>query len=452
MSKKIILTIMTVLLVCAGLAQAKSQASAPANKPNIQPDAQRPIANKYKNSAALVKAARNNDLEKVKKLLDKGADPNSSAKIKGEKGSKYKWERTPLGFALENNNMEMVETLFDAGADMDSYFWDRKIDLKTPLIYAIETGNEDLAKTLIDKGADINKTTGVGNNALSTAISKNNTKLMSLLLDKGATVTAKALSNADEEQLNLFLGKGIDINTKDKDGTTALLYALEDGNHKKVVLLISRGADIYVVGSEGTALDYATRTNPFHYDWEIMRFLSQKGVKFNKTSQFSGLMTLAIECDKKTILALANAGLKDFNYSYTKSSETRSVLDSAAHCKNGTYELLSSLGADTGEHIAQQRGKSTLEKIDSVVNVVGGVALGAVAARAEQKYTPKTTKTVTTTAVEEGVEAVSNATATTCAEQCRQSAAANAHIHYRGATGTPPYCTCDVCDDRLQKC
>ena len=448
-----ITTLLFALCVAVSMAQAKSQASSPANKPNIQPDAQRPIATRLKNSPALVKAAQANNLEKVKKLLDQGADPNSVAKIKEKKGDKYKFKFKPLEFAVKNNNMEMVETLLDAGADIDSSFMFgvyRGASFPTPLIYAIETGNEDLAKTFIDKGADINKGIG-GDTALSAAISKNNTKLMSLLLDKGATVTAKALSNADEEQLNLFLGKGIDINTKDKDGKTALLYALYDGNHKKVVLLISRGADIYVVGPEGTAIDYAMKNITLDYDGEIVRFLSQKGVKINGSNN-SKLLLVASACDKKTIHALANAGLKDFNYSYTTSGVTRSVLDSAAHCKNGTYELLSYLGADTGEHIAQQRGKSTLEKIDSVVNVVGGAALGAVAVRAEQKYTPKTTKTVTTTVVEEGVEAVSNATATTCAEQCRQSAAANAHIHYRGATGTPPYCTCDVCDDRLQKC
>ena len=448
-----ITTLLFALCVAVSMAQAKSQASAPANKPNIQPDAQRPIATRLKNSPALVKAAQANNLEKVKKLLDQGADPNSVAEIKEKKGDKYKFKFKPLEFAVKNNNMEMVETLLDAGADIDSSFMFgvyRGASFPTPLIYAIETGNEDLAKTFIDKGADINKGIG-GDTALSAAISKNNTKLMSLLLDKGATVTAKALSNADEEQLNLFLGKGIDINTKDKDGKTALLYALYDGNHKKVVLLISRGADIYVVGPEGTAIDYAMKNITLDYDGEIVRFLSQKGVKINGSNN-SKLLLVASACDKKTIHALANAGLKDFNYSYTTSGVTRSVLDSAAHCKNGTYELLSYLGADTGEHIAQQRGKSTLEKIDSVVNVVGGAALGAVAVRAEQKYTPKTTKTVTTTVVEEGVEAVSNATATTCAEQCRQSAAANAHIHYRGATGTPPYCTCDVCDDRLQKC
>ena len=453
-----ITTLLFALCVAVSMAQAKSQASSPANKPNIQPDAQRPIATRLKNSPALVKAAQANNLEKVKKLLEQGADPNSIAKIKEEKGDKYKFEFKPLEFAVKNNNMEMVDTLLDAGADIDSHFAlgsivTGRLFYPTPLIYAIQTGNEDLAKTLIDKGANINKAIWDGSNALSTAISKDDTKLMSLLLNKGAKVTAKGLSSASEEQLNLFLGKGIDINTKDEDGTTALLYALKSGNHKQVVLLISRGADIYVVDLHGdTAIDYAMRNRTTYYDGEIIRFLSQKGVKINGDSN-SKLQLVASSCDKETIRALANAGLKDFNYSYTNSMGTRYALDYAARCKTGTYDLLSSLGAVTGEQIAQQRGKSTLEKIDSVVNVVGGAALGAVAVRAQQIYTPKsTTRTVTTTVVEEGVEAVGNATATTCAEQCRQSAAENAHIHYRGATGTVPYCTCDVCDDRLQKC
>lgn len=59
-----ITTLLFALCVAVSMAQAKSQASSPANKPNIQPDAQRPIATRLKNSPALVKAARDNDLEK----------------------------------------------------------------------------------------------------------------------------------------------------------------------------------------------------------------------------------------------------------------------------------------------------------------------------------------------------------------------------------------------------
>ena len=64
-----ITTLLFALCVAVSMAQAKSQASTP-NKPNIQPDAQRPIATRLKNSPALVKAARDNDLEKAKKLLE----------------------------------------------------------------------------------------------------------------------------------------------------------------------------------------------------------------------------------------------------------------------------------------------------------------------------------------------------------------------------------------------
>jgi ankyrin repeat protein len=45
--------------------------------------------------------------------------------------------------------------------------------------------------------------------------------------------------------VQMLLEKGIDINTRDSQGWTALHLAAERGQHEVVKLLLDRGADVY---------------------------------------------------------------------------------------------------------------------------------------------------------------------------------------------------------------
>jgi ankyrin repeat protein len=60
----------------------------------------------------LIKAAASNNIDEVKRLLDSGANPNSSidsAKL------------TPLHFAAQKNGLEIAMLLLEAGADPFAY-------------------------------------------------------------------------------------------------------------------------------------------------------------------------------------------------------------------------------------------------------------------------------------------------------------------------------------------
>lgn len=62
-------------------------------------------------AVALIDAAKKNDAQKVKSLLEKGADPNATldkAKI------------TPLHFAVQSNALDVVPLLLAAGASLDN--------------------------------------------------------------------------------------------------------------------------------------------------------------------------------------------------------------------------------------------------------------------------------------------------------------------------------------------
>jgi ankyrin repeat protein len=90
-------------------------------------------------------AVKNNDLEKVKVLIEKDA---SLVNIKDEAGN------TPLHHAAIIGSIETIKLLLSKGADINA----RNTQLNTPLHEAIQSKKENISALLIEKGADLNKT------------------------------------------------------------------------------------------------------------------------------------------------------------------------------------------------------------------------------------------------------------------------------------------------------
>ncbi|MFO0967260.1 MAG: ankyrin repeat domain-containing protein [Gemmataceae bacterium] len=97
---------------------------------------------------ALVRAASNTNLARVRELLARGAEPNTPAEF----------GRTPLPVAVRyahNNETDailIVEALLAAGADINA----SPGDCLAPVRYAAIHGYKDLLRFLISKGADPN--------------------------------------------------------------------------------------------------------------------------------------------------------------------------------------------------------------------------------------------------------------------------------------------------------
>ena len=60
------------------------------------------------------------------------------------------------------------------------------------------------------------------------------------------------------EKVKLLVARGAQVNTRDKEGRTALMFAVDRGDVEVVEALLQAGADASVVNQEGaTALMYA---------------------------------------------------------------------------------------------------------------------------------------------------------------------------------------------------
>lgn len=104
----------------------------------------------------------------------------------------------------------------------------------SPLILACYRGNTEVAAYLINNGADLNYNNEMGTPLLA-AVVKNNVAIVKLLLEKNANIEAK-----------------------DANGTTALIYAAMFKNHEICQLLIQAKANYGTKDNRGnSALDYA---------------------------------------------------------------------------------------------------------------------------------------------------------------------------------------------------
>jgi ankyrin repeat protein len=174
--------------------------------------------------APLSLAALYGNPESIKLLLASGAKIN----IRDADGN------TPLHIAVFYRQPENLEEILKANPDIDAV----NTEGYTPLHLAVRRpDNEKAIRLLLQQGADVSITDSTGRNAL--------------LVSVGFRMT---------EYIELLVSKGININSQDDDGNTALHYPLMKVLENKIFLprskeivkiLVERGADPYVRNKEG---------------------------------------------------------------------------------------------------------------------------------------------------------------------------------------------------------
>jgi len=150
------------------------------------------------------------------------------------------------------------------------------------LINAVYGRRASLVIDLISQGVDVNGVNADGDTPLSTAIESGNHKMIQLLLKEGGNVNQKLkqekmnlLMYAINKQgsrssatINTLLKAGIQIDGRDKDGKTALIYAAINDDRNTLRTLIKAGANLKAHDRKSLrALNYAKKhgTNSSSY-------------------------------------------------------------------------------------------------------------------------------------------------------------------------------------------
>jgi Ankyrin repeats (3 copies)/Ankyrin repeat len=125
-------------------------------------------------SRKLIRAVEKGDIERVRKLLEEGADVNKRS---------ASFATNPLGMAAGKGQTEIAALLLDSGADVnskDGIAW-------TALHSAAASGCTETAALLLDRGAPVNARDKYDRTPLSMATEKGHTETVALLMKRGAT-------------------------------------------------------------------------------------------------------------------------------------------------------------------------------------------------------------------------------------------------------------------------
>lgn len=163
-----------------------------------------------------------------------------------------RWGWSALQEAAFYNNTKIASHLLKEGAKID--FKNRSEE--TPLMLAVKSGHLEMVSLLLEKGASV-----------TTADQFGKTVLIYAAMVPIISTTKKA----DKAIVALLLEKNVLINARDSHGQTALMHAAS-GNYADIVkLLLEKGADINLKNNEGkTALDLTLHSTP-KTTYEVLR-------------------------------------------------------------------------------------------------------------------------------------------------------------------------------------
>jgi ankyrin repeat protein len=214
-----------------------------------------------------------NNLEKVRLLIDKGANVNAISKS----------GRTPVRVAAAHSgNVEVVRLLLNKGADLTK----PKEAGAEALVAAASANDAATIKLLLDRGVDADSRDSGGFTALMVAAERRNVEVVKWMLARGANVNAQSNPSAERPVKNgliaigsltplllavaagstdvvrILLDAGANVNEKDVRGMTPLMLAVAtDHPNEKVIQMLLAKKPVMDARSKAneTALDWAAK-------------------------------------------------------------------------------------------------------------------------------------------------------------------------------------------------
>lgn len=159
-------------------------------------------------------------------LIKKGADVNAA----GNDGKR------PLHQAVADME-EVAKALVEAGADINA----QDNDGNTPLMYACMKAKEETVLWLLKAGADYKIQNNEGRTAADIAVKRGYSRALELM---GADTLLQACKNNQKQSVQVILKRGgIDVNERDEECGTPLIYACQNNALEIVKMLLDNGAD-----------------------------------------------------------------------------------------------------------------------------------------------------------------------------------------------------------------
>lgn len=223
-------------------------------------------------------AAKQNHVEMIKVMIDKGVDINITEDEQVSVSSVAACAgNTPLHVACDKGNKEIVEVLINAGAD------DTLLNVKgmTPahLVVSLRKFGKELEEEDRISILELLKNVDVPSNEGKTPL------MVAQSLDYNASLSVT----------QTLIDKGVDVNHVDNDGNTALILNTKECCNKDVVKeLVKAGADVNALDKHGNSALYYALTSG---NQEAARFMIKKGADYNHANN-NGVTPMQVAVEK----------------------------------------------------------------------------------------------------------------------------------------------------------
>ncbi|CAD7702193.1 unnamed protein product [Ostreobium quekettii] len=204
-------------------------------------------------------AALLNDTDDFFAALEDGADVNVSLGFEGA------CPCTALILSSDAGNLQIVQALISADADLDAA---TAKGAATAIFAASQKGRSAIVDVLIAAGADVEKARSTGATPLMVAAENAHAGVVGALLRGGADAGAAdgvgqtalhlasmKIGEASREIAEALIDAGANIEARDADMWTPLIWAAHFGNVGTFSVLLERGADPAVKDASGGGLE-----------------------------------------------------------------------------------------------------------------------------------------------------------------------------------------------------
>lgn len=248
----------------------------------------------------LMMASARGHVNAVTVLTDRGADVT----LKSKDGKTALHHAVHDGYRVSVSLDEVLSCLIKNGAEVNA----RDQSGRTPLMEACRHCRANVVTFLIEHGAEVNAHDQSGHTPLMEACSHGEENAVTFLIEHGADVDPQdnyeetALHHAvysDCESLKILsclILKGLDVNACESDGRSPLMIASVRGKVNSVAFLLEHGANVNLQNKNGeTALYYAV--SGYNGSCEVFRCLIENGADVNACLTNDKCTPLMQACD-----------------------------------------------------------------------------------------------------------------------------------------------------------